>query len=45
MSEYYNRLYKKAFRILGRKTPPDLDCDVLCEKSRCRSDRETGVLF
>ena len=33
MSVYYNRLYKKAFRILGGRTPLDPDCGVLCEKS------------
>lgn len=45
MSAYYNKLYKEALKILREKTPLGLDCGVLCEKSCCKGDENTGMLL
>ena len=39
------RLYKKAERILGDKTPLKKDCGLLCGGACCKGDRETGMLL
>ena len=39
------RLYKKAERILGDKTPLKKDCGLICQGACCKGDRETGMLL
>ena len=39
----YAKLYEKAFRILGERTPLYADCGVLCGGACCKGDKETGM--
>lgn len=41
----YQRLYKKAKRIMEDKTPLKKDCGLLCGKACCKGDDETGMLL
>jgi len=41
----YERLYKKAKRIIGDKTPLKKDCGVLCDGACCKGDKNTGMLL
>ena len=41
----YDRLYKKAKRIMEDKTPLKRDCGLLCGKACCKGDKETGMLL
>ena len=45
MKDKYERLYKKAKRIMGDKTPLKKDCGLLCGKACCKGDSETGMLL
>ena len=45
MKDKYERLYKKAKRIIGDKTPLKKDCGLLCGKACCKGDSETGMLL
>lgn len=45
MKDSYERLYKKAKRIIGDKTPLKKDCGLLCGKACCKGDGETGMLL
>ena len=45
MKSKYERLYKKAKRIMEDKTPLKKDCGLLCEKACCKGDSETGMLL
>lgn len=42
---HYERLYKKAKRIIGNKTPLRRDCGMLCGNACCKGDSETGMLL
>ena len=41
----YDRLYKRAKKIIGNKTPLYKDCGFLCGKACCRGDENTGMLL
>ena len=41
----YVRLYKKAKRIIGDKTPLRKDCGLLCSHACCKGDESTGMLL
>ena len=41
----YDRLYKKAKRIIGDKTPLKKDCGQLCVGACCKGDENTGMLL
>lgn len=41
----YNRLYKKAKKIIGDKTPLYKDCGRLCDGACCKGDENTGMLL
>ncbi|MGN0448141.1 MAG: hypothetical protein ACI4GC_06300 [Acutalibacteraceae bacterium] len=41
----YNRLYRKAKKIIGDKTPLKKDCGKLCQKACCKGDENTGMLL
>lgn len=45
MKSKYERLYKKAKRIMQDKTPLKKDCGLLCSKACCKGDDETGMLL
>lgn len=45
MKDKYERLYKKAKRIMGDKTPLKKDCGLLCGKACCKGDSERGMLL
>lgn len=46
MTEHkYERLYKKAKRIIGDKTPLKKDCGMLCDGACCKGDENTGMLL
>lgn len=39
------RLYKKAKRIIGDKTPLKKDCGLICGGACCKGDSKTGMLL
>ncbi len=41
----YQRLYKKAKRIIGDKTPLKKDCGLICGGACCKGDENTGMLL
>lgn len=41
----YDRLYKRAKKIIGYKTPLKKDCGLLCGKACCRGDENTGMIL
>lgn len=43
--EYYNRLYKKAKKVIGNHTPLKADCGQLCDGACCKGDENTGMLL
>ena len=45
MKDKYERLYKRAKKIMGNKTPLKRDCGLLCGKACCKGDGETGMLL
>ena len=45
MKSRYERLYKKAKKIMEDKTPLKKDCGLLCGKACCKGDGETGMLL
>ncbi len=40
-----DRLYKKAKRIIGDKTPLKKDCGLICSHACCKGDDKTGMLL
>lgn len=42
---YYKNFYKKANRILGKRTPLKKDCGLLCGNACCKGDENTGMLL
>lgn len=42
---YYNRLYNKAKRAIGDRTPLKADCGQLCDGACCKGDENTGMLL
>lgn len=45
MKDKYDRLYKKARKIMEDKTLLKKDCGLLCGKACCKGDGETGMLL
>lgn len=45
MKTKYNRLYRKAKKIMEDKTPLKKDCGLVCGKACCKGDNETGMLL
>ena len=45
MDNKKQRLYKKAKRIIGDKTPLKKDCGLICSGACCKGDRQTGMLL
>ena len=45
MKTDYDRLYKKAKKIMEDKTPLKKDCGLLCDKACCKGDTRTGMLL
>lgn len=43
--KYYDRLYKKARRIIGNRTPLKKDCGLICGGACCKGDEKTGMLL
>lgn len=43
--KYHDRLYKKARKIIGNKTPLRKDCGLLCGNVCCKGDEKTGMLL
>lgn len=43
--EKYERLYKKAVRIIGDYTPLKSDCGELCSGRCCKGDKDTGMIL
>ena len=41
----YERLYRKAKRIIGDKTPLKKDCGLICGGACCKGDENTGMLL
>jgi len=41
----YNAFYEEIYGILGDKTPLRTDCGVLCGKSCCKGDENTGMML
>lgn len=44
-SSNYDRLYKKAKKIIGDYTPLKNDCGELCGGICCKGDKETGMIL
>lgn len=45
MKDKYQKLYTKANRILGDKTPLKKDCGLICGGECCKGDSDTGMLL
>lgn len=43
--KYYGRLYKRAKKIIGGKTPLKKDCGLICGNACCKGDENTGMLL
>lgn len=43
--EYYERLYKKAKKIISNKTPLKKDCGLVCGNACCKGDETVGMLL
>lgn len=43
--DYYNRLYNKAKRAIGKHTPLRADCGQLCGGACCKGDENTGMIL
>lgn len=43
--KHYERLYKKANKIIGNKTPLKKDCGKICGGACCKGDSDTGMLL
>lgn len=43
--KYYDRLYNKAKKIIGDKTPLKKDCGLICSHACCKGDENTGMLL
>lgn len=41
----YDRLYKRAKKIIGDKTPLKKDCGLVCSGACCKGDSGTGMLL
>ncbi len=40
---YYSKIYKKIFKVLGDLTPLKADCGLLCGGACCKGDENTGM--
>ena len=45
MNSKKQRLYKKAKRIIGDRTPLKKDCGLICSGACCKGDGQTGMLL
>ena len=45
MKDKYQKLYRKANRIIGDKTPLKKDCGQVCGAECCKGDDDTGMLL
>ena len=45
MKTKYQKLYDRANRIIGDKTPLKKDCGLVCDGACCKGDSDTGMLL
>jgi len=41
----WSKVYKKVYKIIGKKTPLYGDCGLLCQKACCQGDWKDGMLL
>jgi hypothetical protein len=41
----WSKVYKKVYKIIGKKTPLYGDCGLLCQKACCQGDSKDGMLL